>query len=58
MTPRNHEKQTQFEQFIQMIAKFNMDCEWLEDGSQFQMAPDDAIDTLNALIERARGLVG
>jgi hypothetical protein len=40
------------------IAKLNYDGETLPDGTDFEMENDDAVDTVNSLIRKARQIVG
>jgi hypothetical protein len=44
-------------EFIRLIARFNYDGEELENGEEFIMKNDDAVDTLNSLIHNARKLL-
>ncbi len=42
--------------FISTIAHMTVDGESMEDGSEFDMVSDDAVEVLNALIQEAREL--
>ncbi len=44
--------------FVESIARLNYDGEGLDNGEEFLMENDDAVDTMNSLILRARELVG
>lgn len=47
----------QYAKFILMIARLVKDGERQEDGTEFDMPSDDAVDTLHSLITQARALV-
>lgn len=47
----------ELEEFIERIAAMTADGEEMEDGGEFVMENDDAVSTLNRLIEDARELV-
>lgn len=44
--------------FIRMIARLVKDGERQEDGTEFDMPNDDAVETLHSLISQARELIG
>lgn len=44
-------------QFIETIARMNLDGEKMDDGLKFEMQSDDAIATIESLITHARKLL-